>query len=121
MRQHSNLFLLLILTLFAISGCKDKCDSPNLDVDQEQLAVDIVKIDAYLETQRTKLEADGYTIKTHPSGLRYVIKRKGDGDEIEACDNVVVTYEGRVIGNSNTFGSQETPRSLGELSGLIVG
>lgn len=104
LKNLSKLFLLLLTSSLLFTGCRDKCDSePNLDIDQDQLAADIVKIDAYLETKRAEIEADGYSIEIHPSGIRYVIKRNGGGDSPKICDDITVTYEGRLISNGFSF------------------
>ncbi len=120
-RLYSKLLLLLLTSSFILSGCRDKCDSQiDLEVDQDQLAADIELIDAYLETQRAEIEADGYEIEVHPSGLRYVIKRKGDGDSPKICDDVIVTYEGRLISNEFPFDGNTNLTTLG-LQNTIVG
>ena len=95
----------LIVSVFAILwlGCsKDECNlEPNLAVNQEQLAKDIEAIDAYLASN--DIEA-----QIHPSGLRYVIKRSGEGDRPNYCSNVSVSYEGKTL-NGNIFDSRSTP------------
>jgi len=62
----------LIASIIAILwlGCsKDECSlEPNLAVNQEQLTKDIEAIDAYLASNNIEAQ-------THPSGLRYIIKR----------------------------------------------
>lgn len=117
----SRLFLLLLASTLLLTGCRDTCDSEaNLTVDQTQLAADIVKIDAYLETKRAKLEADGFNIEIHPSGIRYVIKRNGEGDRPKICDNVTVTYEGKLISNEFSFDGSTSLTSL-DLSNTITG
>ncbi len=113
-RLYSKLLLLLLTSSLILTGCRDKCDSQlDLDVDQDQLAADIVLIDAYLA--ENSIEA-----QTHPSGLRYVIKRKGDGDSPKACDDVIVTYEGRLISNEFPFDGNTNLTTL-DLQNTIVG
>jgi len=106
----------LIVSVFAILwlGCsKDECNlEPNLAVNQEQLAKDIEAIDAYLASN--DIEA-----QTHPSGLRYVIKRSGEGDRPNYCSNVSVSYEGKTL-NGNIFDSRSTPINF-PLENLITG
>lgn len=113
------LSVLFAALLISLSGCdlnssNNDCDSsPDLDVNETQLAADIAKIDAYLEANKIVAEK-------HPSGLRYIIKREGSGGTPAFCDNVSVTYEGRLIGSSTAFDSNQTPVSF-PLSRLIVG
>jgi FKBP-type peptidyl-prolyl cis-trans isomerase len=105
----------LIVSVFAILwlGCsKDECNlEPNLAVNQEQLAKDIEAIDAYLASN--DIEA-----QIHPSGLRYVIKRSGEGDRPNYCSNVSVR-EGKTL-NGNIFDSRSTPINF-PLENLITG
>ena len=110
----SRLFFLLFASTLLLTGCRDTCDSEaNLTVDQSQLAADIVKIDAYLERK-------GIDAEIHPSGIRYVIKRNGEGDRPKICDNVTVTYEGKLISNEISFDSSTSLTSL-DLSNTITG
>ncbi len=83
--------LLPLFLCFALMHCNDDCDADlNFQVDETQLALDIAEIDAYLE--QNDIQA-----MEHPSGLRYVIEREGDGRFPESCDEVVVTYEGFLL------------------------
>jgi FKBP-type peptidyl-prolyl cis-trans isomerase len=104
----------LLLLALSITNCGKDCDSdPNLDVNEEQLQADIAAIDAYLNE-------NGIEAEEHPTGIRYVIKRKGDGDSPSLCDNIAVTYEGRLISNGNVFDSSQNIRSF-PLNGVITG
>lgn len=111
-----SLYLPLAILLFSISlnNCKNSCDSePNLNVSDNQLTADIVAINAYLADNDIDAQA-------HPSGLRYVIVREGSGSTPDLCDQVAVTYEGRLMSNGSTFDSADTPVSF-DLNNLIVG
>jgi len=110
-------FRLLKVSLFCsllFLGCgKDDCGiEPNLSVDQDQLANDIATIDAFL--QSNDIEA-----QEHPSGIRYVITRSGEGDRPNYCSSVSVTYEGRTL-SGKVFDSRATPISFA-LQNLITG
>lgn len=110
------LYLPIVILFFSISlnSCKNSCDSePDLRVSESQLAADIVAIDAYLANNNIDAQI-------HPSGLRYVISREGSGSNPDLCDQVAVTYEGRLMSNGNTFDGRETPISF-DLGNLIVG
>ncbi|GAB5410053.1 MAG: hypothetical protein BalsKO_24180 [Balneolaceae bacterium] len=110
------LFFLLLTVLFLLTGCRDKCDSePEFNVDQDQLAADIIKIDAFLEGKNIDAEI-------HPSGIRYEIKREGTGDRPKLCDNIVASFGGNLISNGFEFSPNDgVPVSLGTLDGLIPG
>tara|TARA_R110000868_G_scaffold259361_5_gene517289 strand:+ start:52862 stop:53395 length:534 start_codon:yes stop_codon:yes gene_type:complete len=121
LKNFSKIFFLILTSSLLITGCRDKCDSePNLDVDQDQLAIDVAKIDAYLETKRAEIEANGNTIEIHPSGIRYVIKRKGTGDRPKICDDITVTYEGKVISTGFSFDKSTNLTSI-DLGNTITG
>lgn len=114
-RFFPKLILLFITSSLLLTGCRDKCGSEiDYDVDQDQLAADIVLIDAYLAENNIDAE-------THPSGIRYVIKRAGNGSRPSVCDNVTVTYEGKVMSNGFAFDSRVNPSNLGDLDDLITG
>lgn len=105
--------ILFILVLF-ISSCNDDCGlEPNLNVDQDQLERDIRSIDAYLSE-------NGIEAEEHPSGIRYVISDRGEGPRPSLCNQVTVTYEGRLIRNGDAFDSAREPVSFG-LENLIPG
>ena len=108
------LYLIFTFVVVLWLGCsKDECSlEPNLAVNQDQLAQDIETIDAYLAAN--EIEA-----QTHPSGLRYVIKRSGEGDRPNYCSNVSVSYEGKTL-NGNIFDSRSTPINF-PLQNLITG
>lgn len=112
-----SLFILVLLMAF---GCADNDDinvgcqlSLNLDVDQDQLARDIVIIDAFLEE-------NGITAEVDPSGLRYVIGEPGEGAIAGLCDQVFVSYEGTLLSDGRRFDGSEDPIGF-VLARLIVG
>lgn len=114
--KHNSLILTLSVLLIFLSGCKEDCSDPNVSVSETQLAEDIAAIDAYLAQQ----EDLGGEVQEHPSGIRYVIKRTGDGDRPKSCDRVSVTYEGKLISNGNVFDSRISPIAL-DLEDVIPG
>lgn len=73
------LFALLILTLLT-SCSKDKDETVDYTAQNEQ------EIKAYL--------ADSLTAQRTASGLYYVIKKQGEGDNPKASSNVTVKYKG---------------------------
>ena len=103
---------LLISSLLFTSGCKNKCDGPNLNVNSEQLAIDIAIIDDYLT--ENNIEAT-----EHPSGLRYTITRQGDGNSHNACDRIAIAYTGKTL-DGTIFDESKDPVSFG-LTSLITG
>jgi FKBP-type peptidyl-prolyl cis-trans isomerase FkpA len=108
------LLLLSFLFIITTSCDRDECDvEPNLSVDENQLATDIAKIDAYLA--ENNIEA-----QQHPSGLRFSIIEKGDGDTPSLCGGVVVDYKLYLISDGTLV--QESPRPLNfDLRSLITG
>ena len=107
--------LLILFSLALLSyNCKDNCDAEvNLTVDSEQLEIDKANIQEYLSSNNIDAE-------THPSGISYVITREGEGRSPNLCDNVAVTYEGRLMSNGNVFDSSPSVVSF-NLQQLITG
>lgn len=113
MKSKQILSFILISASVLMSACGKDCDSePDLNVDQEQLAADIAAIDSHLAQE-------GIQAEVHPSGLRYVIKRNGDGDRPSLCDKIYVTYEGKLLSNGEVFdGTQDITEF--DLSGSLI-
>ena len=106
----------VVLSIFTFSGCdkNEGCSSePNLLVSQDQLAIDIAAIDAYL------LENE-ITAQTDETGIRYVINKEGTGGKADLCSIATVTYQGKLMSNGAVFDSRDTPISF-PLRNLIVG
>ena len=83
-------------------------------LDQTQLAADIQKIDAYLES-------NGITAEKHPSGVRYVITQAGTGDNLPCLESVFsATYAGRLMSDNTIFDSTTKPAAF-ILSSVIPG
>lgn len=113
--------ILLLILAFTFTNCKkDRCNEVNFNVDEQQLAEDIAKIDAYLETKQDEFDAEGYEVQEHPSGIRYIIKRKGSGDRPNNCDVVAVTYEGRLMSTGESFDANSSISSF-NLEATITG
>ena len=106
----------LLLLAFVFSSCKkdDGCTSePNLQVSQEQLALDIAAIDAFLTDK-------GITVQTDDTGIRYVITKEGTGAKADFCSIATVTYTGKLMSSGEVFDSRDTPISF-PLRNLITG
>lgn len=113
--------ILLLLFALTITNCKkDKCSELILDVDQDQLAQDIADIDEYIESIQDEIDANGWEVVEHPSGLRYIIKRSGSGERPNRCDAVAVTYEGRLMSTGEAFDATSSIQSFG-LENTITG
>lgn len=111
-----NVTFCLVLLIFVFSSCKkdDGCTSePNLRVSQEQLALDIASIDAYLTEHEISAQVD-------ETGLRYVITKEGTGTKADLCSIVTITYSGKLMSNGEVFDSRDTPISF-PLRNLITG
>lgn len=116
MFKSRHFLILLICSAFTlVSACNKDCEKePDLDVDQEQLAKDIRAIDTFLED-------NGITAEKHPSGIRYILKREGDGARPVVCNNIYLTYEGKLLNDQRTiFDSKADPVGF-NLGGLITG
>ncbi|MFA5668091.1 MAG: FKBP-type peptidyl-prolyl cis-trans isomerase [Balneolaceae bacterium] len=111
-----NVTFYLVLLVFVFSSCKkdDGCTSePNLQVSQEQLALDIAAIDAYLTENEINAQTDD-------TGLRYVITNEGTGAKADLCSIATVTYAGKLMTNGTVFDSRDIPISF-PLRNLITG
>lgn len=100
-----------LLSIFAISifmSCKND-DGAVLTFD-EQLAIDIEKIDEYLDNNNITAEED-------ESGIRFVVERTGDGESPTASQSVIVKYKGSLL-NGNQFDANELGINF-DLSTLI--
>ncbi len=81
-----------LLAVAVLSGCnKDEVTTPN-----EQLEIDIVKIDNYLGE-------NNITAQIHESGLRYVIHIEGSGVSPAPTDVVEVDYLGKLLSDGTVF------------------
>lgn len=106
-----------LAALLLFSSClnkNDKCSATvNLNVPQEQLAAEISAIDAYLSENEIEAVKD-------ESGIRYVIETPGSGKKPELCDNVYVTYSGRLMSTGAAFDEADSPVVF-PLNRLITG
>jgi len=107
MRQFSVTFYTTIFLGFLIfTGCNsdESCNrEPAINITNQQLhEQDIQAIDSFLAENNINAQTD-------PSGLRFVINNQGDGAQPELCDNVAVTFSGRLLSNGNEFDSAENP------------
>ena len=106
MRQISfSITTIIIIGLLLLTGCNDdSCNrEPNINIANQDLhEQDIATIDSFL------VEND-IDAQTDPSGLRFVINNEGNGSQPELCDNVAVTFSGRLLSNGSEFDSAENP------------
>lgn len=112
----SGLLIFLLLLMVNLTGClkNDGCDNEvQLNVNQEQLEADIEAIDTWLSENDINAEV-------HSSGLRYVVNAKGEGKKPSLCNNVAVTYQGRLLSNGESFDGTDNPVAF-SLSQLIKG
>jgi FKBP-type peptidyl-prolyl cis-trans isomerase FkpA len=103
--------LLLIICSIAILASCDDDEDVRLTYD-EQLKVDIEKIENYLEQK-------GLTADSTGSGLFYIIDEEGTGSRPTLDSLVVVTFEGRFLDNDQVFDSGTTEEY--PLGGYIYG
>ena len=111
MRFHL-LVLLALVTVFT-SCDNNECSDVDLNIDATQLATDKAKIQEYL-TQ------NNIVAQTHPSGISYVITREGDGARPNSCDDVSITYEGKLLSTGKVFHSSGSIKTW-NLQDLITG
>lgn len=91
------------------TSCSD--DDPVVLSAEDQLAIDIEKIDAFLANEEI-------TAEIHESGIRYVTTLEGTGDQPTLADGVTAKYEGRFL-NGNVFDASTTGATF-PLNGVIA-
>lgn len=92
------LFFVSILFLGLLS-CQSEvqCDQvPESSADPTRLEAQINEIENYLESENIDY-------MTHSSGIRYSVLESGVGNSPDFCSGAAVDFEGRVIGNDETF------------------
>lgn len=95
--MRSKFFLLIVLTLLGVS-CED--DEPILSL-QDQLALDIKKIDAHLAANNIVAQKD-------TTGVRYVIHFRGAGGEFPKSNSCIIAdYVGKLLSNNTIFDEGE--------------
>jgi FKBP-type peptidyl-prolyl cis-trans isomerase len=107
----STLSIVVLLTFF-ISCNNGGSDEPVLS-NEEQLAIDIKKIDDYLASK-------GIVAQVDESGLRYVIHTEGEGlisPKEENC--ITINYNGKRLRDDFSF--ESGTNSSGALGGFIEG
>jgi FKBP-type peptidyl-prolyl cis-trans isomerase FkpA len=72
-----------------------------------------------VDSVKRYLAQQGITALQHCSGLLYVVDSAGTGVEPTVCNNVAVTYQGRLT-NGTVFETASTPVAL-SLNGVITG
>ncbi|WP_428236053.1 FKBP-type peptidyl-prolyl cis-trans isomerase [Gracilimonas sp.] len=111
------LFIPVLFLFFVTVSCSDDsgCNQkPNTAVNQAQLQLDIDEIEAYLT--ENNIEA-----QVHESGLRYVINEPGDGKTATLCDQITISYEGRLLSDGSVFDDSDGKNVAFPLSRLIIG
>jgi len=109
------LFILSGLFLLSCNDSSNECNlepTPNIQ-DQQLHQNDIETIDNFLSNNNISAQTD-------PSGLRFVVNSQGSGSTATLCDNISVTFEGRLLSNGSQFDQASDPVSF-PLNGLIVG
>ena len=101
-------FSLLLLGGLLFAACGDD-DSLSIE---EQLAVDIQKIQDYLTD-------NGLVAESTPSGLHYIIDEPGSGGHPSTSDEVTVTYKGYFL-NGDVFDQSTNPITF-PLNAVIAG
>jgi len=99
--------LMVLCGLTLLNGCSK--DEKFVSA-EEQLAIDIVKIDNYLvENSITALPINDYSPLRFEgdTGLRYVIDVEGIGASPDLNNIVVVKYEGRLLSDGTVFDTSE--------------
>ncbi|ADR22511.1 hypothetical protein MATR_36430 [Marivirga tractuosa] len=87
--------------VFTLMSCSDELDcnsSPDFEVDQSQLDIEIAEIESYLEN-------NGIDYETDPSGIRYSVVESGTGAGPNFCSTVFVDYTATIIGDTRVFAS----------------
>lgn len=113
--QLGAFFLLLMIGASNCAGIGKLCVSePEMEIDEKQLAADIELIEQYFTEH-----AIDYA-KIHESGIRYIINAPGSGKQPTLCDEVSVTYVGRLLATGEAFEASVNPIKL-SLDKLITG
>ncbi|MBK6265878.1 FKBP-type peptidyl-prolyl cis-trans isomerase [Marivirga sp. S37H4] len=104
----------LMITFFSCTEERDCSEGPDIsEIDQQQLNQDVDAIDDYLQENDIDYSID-------PSGLRYSIVEPGTGNTPTYCSSVLVDYEGRILGEDQTFDSG-TDAQFRMSGGIITG
>jgi|GEM_PF-5066862 FKBP-type peptidyl-prolyl cis-trans isomerase len=87
----------ILLLVFISCQSEIQCDQPpEISVDQSKLESQINQIESYLENE-------GIEYESHSSGIRYSVLESGVGNSPSYCSAVIIDFEGRVIGEDETF------------------
>lgn len=89
------------------------CGNDDSDAFNEQLALDILNIDEYLETNNIQTEI-------HSSGIRYVVEVEGTGDAPSFGDDIAVKYEAFLLTNDRRVIDEDTIGFTINLSSTVV-
>ncbi len=114
--MKSPLFFLTICGALLLTGCLPDIDcdiKPNTNVSETQLEKDIAGIETYLTENDIEAEV-------HKSGIRYVINTQGDGKKPTLCNQVTVSYQGRLLADDSIFDNSDQTVAFG-LDRLIPG
>ena len=103
----TSLFILSLFIITAFSGCLKTEDQQNCDFDpcaMKAPASEIQEVEAYLA-------ANNLQATQHCSGVFYHIVEEGSGATPTVCNNVDVTYSGKLT-NGDQFDASTTPVSF---------
>lgn len=100
-----------ILSLGITTSCLES-DVPETISPEEQLAMDIELIDAYLTENEI-------TTEIHESGIRYVMTEEGDGLSPQPIDLIRVKYEARLLDETVVDANTNEEGNVFQLNQLI--
>jgi FKBP-type peptidyl-prolyl cis-trans isomerase FkpA len=115
--------VLLCCGFLLLDSCKDDptCttsvpESKLTGINQDQLTIDIGKIDAFLVSKNIT------NVLTEPNGVRYVINTMGTGSKIPCLESRVrIAYTGWNIQSTKSNAFDSSTDATFTLSGLILG
>ncbi len=91
-----SIFTVLFVGIFSCQSEVQCNQIPENSADQTRLEQQIQEIESFLESE-------GIEYQTHSSGIRYSVLESGEGNSPDFCSGVSVDYEGRVLGEDETF------------------
>ena len=100
MMKKINVLAIVCLVLVLFTGCEEEdfCAIPKVTLDQDQLATDLELIDDYINT-------NVLTASVHSSGFRYIINQTGNNKRPNNCSLIRISYQGRLLDNTEFDGT----------------
>lgn len=105
MYQHMKKILFAVLTIASLTGCLKNSEST---FTCNYNACGFVAPAAEQKMVTDYLDANGLTATQHCSGFYYIIDEGGSGTAPTVCNQVAVSYTGRLT-NGTVFDESETP------------